>query len=383
MKTSTINSAHPIPTRILFWTELFWPHVGGIEKFSEALIFKLIPKGFEFVMITSQLPNTPEEEHYRGLQIHRLPLRKGVSGSLESFRESIVKIHKIKNEFKPHLSHLNTHGPSFIYHWMTRETATHPTLFTFHFDAPETAPESLDKILRISAHVSAVSHDTLKKATHAFPHIVDKSTVIYNGLPLPPSPQNFSGHPFRFLCWGRLAENKGFDIALRAFAKVVAKFPEARLTLGGTGHYEEPLRELRNKLHLESSVEMPGLLDAERLEKEIASCTAVLVPSTEQECFGLVALEAMQRGRPVLASRYGGLTEVVSDSVNGFLLPPGNVDALAEAMILLASQPQLAVTMGKKSRTIAEEKFSLDTMVDQYETLYRRSLTQGLEQGPK
>ncbi len=372
MKISTDNSLGRTPIRILFWTEFFHPHVGGIEKFSEELLSSLIPRGFEFIMLTSQIPHTPEQEDYRGIRIHRLPLRKGASGSLESLRESIVKIQKLKNEFKPHLSHLNTHGPSFIYHWMTRDTAPHPTLFTFHFDPPATAPESLNKILGLSSHVTAVSQDTLKKVIRTFPHIAHKSEVIYNGLPLPPPSESFSNHPFQFLCWGRLAENKGFDIALQAFAKVVKKFPEARLTLGGTGHCEQALRELRDRLGLESSVKMPGFLETERLEEEISACTAVLVPSLEQECFGLVALEAMQRGKPVLASRYGGLAEVVTDSVNGFLLPPGNADALAEAMIVLANQPRLAVSMGEKARSMAKEKFSLNSMTNQYETLYRK-----------
>jgi len=359
--------------RILLWTELFTPHVGGIERFAEELVTALQPRGYQFAMITGVLKGSPEEEVHRGIEVCRLPLQKGLSGSASSLKICLEKIRELKGRFQPHLSHLNTHGPSFLYHLMTGAVAPHPTLFTFHFDVtPGLSRESLGKILSASDRVTAVSQDTLNKALQAFPEISEKSSVIYNGRALPPERLGARPvAPVKFLCWGRLAQNKGFDVALRAFARVAKTIPGARLVLAGRGPERPALEGVVSELGLQEIVHMPGYLDEEALESELETTTAVLVPSIEQECFGLVALEAMQRSKPVIASRYGGLTEVVADGRSGILVTPGNVDELAAAMTRLATDPDLALKMGEAGRCLAREKFSLEKMADRYEALYR------------
>lgn len=384
MNASTDNSRPENKFRVLFWNELHWPHVGGIERFSEELFAALGPRGFEFRVVTSALPGCPEEEVREGVRIHRLPLRAGLSGSPADFKRTMETVRRLKEGYRPHLTHLNTNGPSFLYHYLTMKTAPHPTLFTFHFDATrENAVETLRKMLAASDRVTAVSRNTLEKARQFFPEIRGKDSVIHNGLPRPtvPLPAPTSPQAAAFLSWGRLAANKGFDVGLRAFAKIAAPYPQARLTLAGDGPEREALRALRRQLGLEESVAMPGYLAPAELEREIQACTALLMPSLEQECFGLVALEAMQRGKAVIASRCGGLTEVVEDSITGLLCPPGDEAALAQAMRRLIEKPGLAAAMGAEGRLRAEKLFSLEAMARGYETLYREMIAEASAPG--
>lgn len=376
MKRSIDNSRGAPKLKVLFWNELYRPHVGGVERFSEELISALNQQGFEFRVVTSCLPGSPSEESFDGVRVHRLPLRSGLTGSKDDFKLALESVIALKREFQPHLTHLNTNGPSFVYHLLTRKINPHPTLFTLHFDVSKNnAVDSLARILNDSDRITAVSQDTLRKALDFFPGIASKSSVIYNGL-APPA-EDFSSlapEPAKFLCWGRLASNKGFDVALRAFARVVSEHPQARLTLAGEGPERPSLAALLAHLGIETKVAMPGFLDPSSLEAEIRSSTAVLMPSLEQECFGLVALEAMQRGRPVIASRYGGLAEVVSDGVTGQLFRPGDDSELASAMLRFAAQPELVSAMGLAGMRRAREKFSVQGMADRYERLYREMI---------
>ncbi len=384
MNASTDNSRPENKLRVLFWNELHWPHVGGIERFSEELFAALGPRGFEFRVLTSALPGCPEEEVRDGVTIYRLPLRPGLSGSPADFKRALDTVRRLKESFRPHLTHLNTSGPSFLYHYLTMKTAPHPTLFTFHFDATrENAVETLRKMLAASDRVTAVSRDTMERARQFFPEIRGKDSVIHNGLPRPtgPLPAPTSPQAAAFLSWGRLAANKGFNVGLKAFAKVAAHYPQARLTLAGDGPEREALLALRRQLGLEERVAMPGYLAPAELEREIQACTALLMPSLEQECFGLVALEAMQRGKAVIASRCGGLAEVVEAPITGLLCPPGDESALAEAMRRLIEKPGLATAMGAAGKLRAENLFSLEAMARGYETLYREMIAEASAPG--
>ena len=93
--------------KILFWSEGFWPHIGGIEIFAEQLMQGLQQKGFEFAVITSTLENALDEEVYKGIKIYRLPLRQGLSGNMSAFTTSLKKIIEIKQRFCPDLYHFN------------------------------------------------------------------------------------------------------------------------------------------------------------------------------------------------------------------------------------------------------------------------------------
>jgi glycosyltransferase involved in cell wall biosynthesis len=141
-----------------------------------------------------------------------------------------------------------------------------------------------------------------------------------------------------FVYGGRFAPVKGVDVLLRAFSRVVAERPRARLRLYGDGAEKPHLMGLADRLGLGSSVEWhtgmaPGWADA------IGDAWAAVVPSVFPEPLGLVAIEAVVRGIPVIASDTGGLSETIQTGVTGTLVAPGDAGALARTMIEYADRP--------------------------------------------
>src|SRR5262249_4108104 len=136
---------------------------------------------------------------------------------------------------------------------------------------------------------------------------------------------------------GRLVREKGVDILLHAFVKVVARIPEARLLVIGAGPERDILVQLIGALRLAPNVSMIGHITHSEMEHYCAEAWVQAVPSRWAEPFGLVAAEAMMRGTAVVASASGGLAEIIQEGQTGFLVPPGDVNALAEDLLRLLS----------------------------------------------
>ncbi|MDA4127891.1 MAG: glycosyltransferase family 4 protein [Thaumarchaeota archaeon] len=156
---------------------------------------------------------------------------------------------------------------------------------------------------------------------------------------------------------GRLAPRKGVQHLLDAFALAVKTFPELALVICGRGEMEGGLRSQTQKLELTQRVVFPGLVPQEDLPLYYALSDVVAVPST-YEPMGIVPLEAMSAGRPVVASNTGGIPEVVEDTRTGLLVPPGDAPALAEALCSLCADEDLARKLGERGRAAVVGKYT-------------------------
>lgn len=193
--------------------------------------------------------------------------------------------------------------------------------------------------------------------------------VIWSGVPIRPLRPPLSSPPTVAFA-GRLVREKGAEVLVRAFAKVVKKIPQARLLLAGEGPERDRLKRLIAGLGFSSSVSMLGHLPRPQMERYFASAWVQAVPSRWEEPFGLVVAEAMMRGTAVVASASGGLTEIVQDGKTGFLVPSGDGDALAEALLTLLRDSALAEQMGNAGREVALAQFREATFVDKFVPLY-------------
>ena len=147
--------------------------------------------------------------------------------------------------------------------------------------------------------------------------------------------------------------------------------PGLVLEIAGQGPLEPALKAYAKELGLSDAVRFLGFVSP--IQGAIECAAAVVVPSLG-EGFGMVALEAMERGRAVIASDVGGLPEIVADGRPASSCPPGDAEALADAMVALASDLPRAAAMGAAGRRRALESFTQERSTQGIEALYLRAL---------
>jgi glycosyltransferase involved in cell wall biosynthesis len=177
----------------------------------------------------------------------------------------------------------------------------------------------------------------------------------------------YAGAEPRLLCVGRLIPVKGHLVLLRALAQARSRAPGLVLDIAGQGPLEPALKAYAAELGLSDAVRFLGFVSP--IQSAIEAASAVVVPSLG-EGFGMVALEAMERGRPVVASDVGGLPEIVADGETGFVVPAGDAEALADALVTLVSSPARAAEMGQAGRRRALESFTPERSTRGIEALY-------------
>ncbi|MEW9527333.1 glycosyltransferase family 4 protein [Microbispora sp. NPDC049125] len=173
---------------------------------------------------------------------------------------------------------------------------------------------------------------------------------------------------------GRLVGQKGFDLLIPAFARVVDKHPDWRLRIFGTGPKKELLRALIKEHHLGDRVRLMGR--SERLQEELADAS-IYALSSRFEGLPMVMIEAMCHALPVAAFDCPtGPGDVLTNEVDGLLVPPGDVDALAEALIRLIDDRNLRLRMGAAAAVTARE-YAPENVMPRWESLFAELLGQG------
>jgi glycosyltransferase involved in cell wall biosynthesis len=195
--------------------------------------------------------------------------------------------------------------------------------------------------------------------------------AIPNGVPVRPARPPL-GEPPTVAFAGRLWPKKGVDVLLRAMARVVAEIPQARLILAGDGPERPALEGAIAELGLSPAVAVLGHRPREELEQLLAGAWVQAVPSRWEEPFGLVAAEAMMRGTAVVASNSGGVSELVSEGRTGFRVPAGEPEALAQALVRILRDRELAERMGAEARAVALAELSEDRTVERFLDVYDR-----------
>jgi glycosyltransferase involved in cell wall biosynthesis len=192
-----------------------------------------------------------------------------------------------------------------------------------------------------------------------------RTRVIHNGVREPSgavAPATDRGLGVRSLVVvGRLSARKGQDTAISATALVRRAGFDVTLTLVGDGYpgYEDYVDGLRALAQHEGIAEVTRFVGFQDPTPFVAGADVVLVPS-RVEPFGLVAVEALFLGRPVIATRVGGLPEIIQDGESGLLVEPDDPQALANAIVYLLSNPDLATVFGKAGRDDARARFSVE-----------------------
>jgi N-acetyl-alpha-D-glucosaminyl L-malate synthase BshA len=228
--------------------------------------------------------------------------------------------------------------------------------------------ESSDRVTAVSEFLRQRTRESLaiERDIRVIPNFVDTTRFCPRerraGLLAPPDvPVLMHASNFRPV--------KNIETLIRVFARVQAERP-SRLVLVGDGPEKPRAEQLCRDLGVHRQTLFLGNQDV--MEELLPLADVFFLPS-ESESFGLVALEAMSVGVPVVASDVGGLPEVVPDGVAGFLHPPRDQEAMTASILRLFGDPALREEMGRAGRRVALEKFRAEDVVGRYRALYEET----------
>jgi len=171
------------------------------------------------------------------------------------------------------------------------------------------------------------------------------------------------------VCISRLSYEKGIDVLLQAWYLIQKQAPETRLIIVGTGPLQGQLEQMAQALAIVDSVEFAGL--QQDIPAQLYRGSLAVSPS-RWEGMPVAVLEAMACGLPCVATRVSGSEDIITHGVNGLLVEPEDYQSLAQALLVLLRDPELARQYGRAAHSTIEQRYSLEHITNQYVELYRR-----------
>lgn len=380
--------------KIGFFTDLFFPFLGGGESYLLNLETRLVKKDIEVIHLTTQLPQTKKFEIYEGIKIFRIPIltrnfRKG------RFIFPFLSILKSKILRDVDLIQATTY-PASVTGWLIGKILHKPTVLFCHeffrdswkymrtnLLAKKLYPLIEDCIGRSPYDWFICPSEFSRKTLRDAGAPKEKITVAYHGIDPIFNPK-VSGDELRtkfnlekklvFGFTGRLSDvgQKGIPYLLEATKYVVSQLPNAVLVLGGTGF--QKIQPLLKKLGIEEHVVYTGKRPFKEVPKFYAMCD-IVVGASIAEGFGFTYAEASRCGKAVVATNAGSIPEIIINGETGILVPPRDSKALAEAIIYLLTNEKEANKMGKKGAKYTK-KFTWENSVRKHLEVYEKVLNQ-------
>jgi glycosyltransferase involved in cell wall biosynthesis len=357
-------------------------NVGGAEVLAARLARRLRDR-FRFVFAClDELGTLGKDLAEEGFPVSVVGRRPGVDW------RSAWRLGRLLRREQVGLIHAHQYGP-FFYALAARQLYRRPpVLFTEHGrdypDYPRRKRIVANRLLlRRRDRVVGVGEAVRQALIHNEGIPAGRVEVLYNGVDLSPFARpcpdraalrrevGAEDGDFVIFQVARLDRLKDHATAVRTLARLVPRLPRARLVLVGEGPERGPIEELLRRENVGGHVRLLGLRkDVARL---LPAADLFLLTSIT-EGIPLTVIEAMGAGLPVVATRVGGLTEVVEEGKAGLLAPAGDDSALAEQVCRLAHDPALREEMGRLGRARAVKLFSEERMLDGYARLYREML---------
>ncbi len=372
----------------------FHPSLGGVEELSRQLAHALKRRGHEVIVISDRWPrDLPESETFEGLQLFRLPMRapepnrKAKVTFALSEGATRKKMRKIIGDFGAEVIHLQCVSTNGYYGLDCSKQLKLPLIVSAQGELTMDASRVYERsnflrsallgCMEGAAAITACSQNALQDILDFYAQnnstpLSSPRQTVYNGIALADfesiAPYK-SAQPYIF-AMGRFVTQKGFDLLIEAFK--IAALPNWQLILAGDGVERENLKNQVKTLGLEGNVKFWGRASRDEVGALLKGSELFVLPS-RMEPMGIVNLEAMACGKAVLASKTGGVPEIVRDQVDGLLVTPDSVSALAEALSLLGNDPQLRHTLGENGARAAKE-YDWDVIASKYELLYINAL---------
>lgn len=378
--------------RILLIASRYLPHRGGLESVVYHLAREFRQQGHTVQIVTNRYPRTlPAQEEMDGVQVTRLHF---LLPDLKYLRNSrfdlwlaglwvrfytVQALRRIIHEFQPDI--INNHYLNEVAEFtsLANHSPIIPWAISLHGGDVDGEPlfgrKNKERFCRLSQQangLTACSNFLAIQAQTLDPVLKDKIKVIHNGV----DAERFANaKPYPadcpyILAVGQLSSHKGFDLLIEAFAQTAGKYPQVQLWIAGDGAQRAELEMLIHEKELVRRVQLLGKVDEAAVASLMAGCLFVVMPS-RREPFGIVALEGMASGKPVLASPVGGLPEFLP-------VPPNRlvVSEVADWAVALDEWLALALRGKLKANGNIEEarRHDWNRVAGQYLQVYEHAI---------
>ncbi|NGN92018.1 glycosyltransferase family 4 protein [Nocardioides sp. KC13] len=375
------------PLRVALLSPRYPPWIGGVEKYVEQLARAgQDASDAEVVVITTCPGWRSREESVDGVRVIRLPapFRLGATPLNPGW---FVTVPRLLRRLQVDVVNVHSPGPGFAELACFR-SAGRPVVMTYHSGsmvkgAP--APRWVDLLLRtwerfVLPRALDRAAGLIACSPVSMAHATGRAVVIPPSVDLSdfaPGPLERDGS---ITYVGRIESSsrwKGLHVLVDALPLVAERVPGVRLDLIGEGDDVAVLQSRAERLGVAGRIRWHGSLSHDKVAEHLRRTSVAVLPSlTDAESFGTVIVEAMACATPVVGSDVGGIPGNISDGENGYLVPPGDHVALADALARVLENPELARRMGAASREIAVERFDLDAR-NAATYAYLRSVAEG------
>lgn len=363
---------------IMMIVSLFHPHLGGAEQQALMLAEQLIKRGMKVSVLTRTFKGLPSFEVIRGVPVYRRirTLSRGKWFGLSYMVSTLWFLFRNRNSYDIiHCHLLGFHSAvAVLLKWLFGKKtislvgATGPVsdflqmknIFMGNFFLRMIARSDRLILLCSKSREEALAEGFFPAQLVYIPNGVD--TACFK-----PDPDiGKRGNTITFI--GRLDYLKGVDILLQAFSRLISAGIPARLDILGDGPERNNLEIMSQQLGINDAVTFHGAVHG---VAPYLQCSALFVLPSLSEGMPNVVLEAMACGLPVVATRVGGIVDIIEDGANGLLVDAQRPDQLYEAMQRLFTDRQLADRLARQALKTIEQQFSLDTIVNRYSALYQ------------
>jgi glycosyltransferase involved in cell wall biosynthesis len=377
---------------ILYITQWFSSEGGGGEVVFINVAKGMAKKGHKVEVISHKLKNTADEQ-IQGLEIHRIDpkLNNQLPSIFDNFLFMILGIIQgisIIRKNKIDVIHSNNFISVIVGKTLSKIFRI-PFVTTIHhvyYQTPELwdkwakqeGVSKLSKILgpfleKMTIKMDADAIHTVSKSTYDDVKKINKKSkvvMITNGL-YPEKYQGYFSEEFNdyIVFIGRLVFYKNVNFLINAFIHVLEKIPNAKLVIIGDGPLKTELTDLVTQNHLENNIIFIGFNDGDTKYELLAKSTALVQPSLA-EGSSMVAIEAFALGKPVIMSNLKCSHELIVNGINGFTIPPDNQKQWTEKIEMLLTDKSESKKLGKNAQIRMIEKFNLNLLLQEFETLY-------------
>lgn len=358
------------------------PTIGGVQTAVRHIARNATARGHS-VIILSSLPSrdVPAQETVDGVPVYRFNWGRQPLWSLPIRAvQTLVGMARVIRAFKPDLVYVHFLTINALYvlllHYVLRFRLVSSARGNDIQGIPLRSRLQRWMLPRLFARSNAIlfcSSYVQRDAVSYLRHISPRTYVGVVGDGFDPdefrAPRPYAYPAPYILAMGRLVHKKGFDLLIRTFAQIATEFPRVHLLIAGDGEERAALERLIDELRMRERITLLGFADRTTSLALFWGCE-FFVLSSRLEPFGIVVAEAMAAGKAVLATKSGGVMDLVQEGVNGLLVEP-EVNALADGMRRLLAHPDETRAMGERAhQTIQQHTWAAVT--DEFLTVFQR-----------